>query len=297
MRPTQMPFIGRCTRAVPCQLCGAVGQCKVSESGDIAICKWTKNSDWHVKHKGYIHCISASKRIAAGFEGRCQACEPCGKGRVQDFADAFTHTQRRLGVEQRDEIARWFGIPKQALDQFPIGYDGYPKAVVIPAMLGQGIYGGMRHRRLDPSGKLATWLPAHGSRSFPMLRSTPVDPGIPLVVTEDPLDCFAVTGVGLSACSRWNRVLDRAAAETIIKHADDVQASEVIIAGSNDGSGDSLAATLESVCVLQTLNPTQQISIVMPPSHFMDPREWIRWGGTADDVLNSVMNPATITIP
>ena len=284
MKSTRPLKYRRCTAAYPCQVCGREKYCMVSEAGDFALCTKEESDDRFEKLDGWIHFIPAKDRRARSIVNK-HTTPVSNSLELRDFTLFHQHYTRSMTPLARINLANGLGLSVEALEQFDLGYCVYPSALVIPAMAGDHQIVGLRHRRMNPSGSVSKWHCERGSAAYPLLRKTPVEPGMPLIITEGPSDCFAATAIGLSACAKWSKPLDVLKARVLIDYATRVQSSMCIVAGDNDASGGGETSAIESGLLIKELMPNAQVLTVIPPRDIKDLREWVQKGATAAMVL------------
>ena len=282
----------RCTAACPCQVCGRQKYCMVTETGDYALCT-KEESDYRIeKLDGWRHFIPAKNRLARSLVRKHTASALSNKEFV-DFTALHQRYTERMTTDARILVADGLGVSVEALEQFDLGFCAFPAALVIPAMAGEHQIVGLRHRRTNPSASVGKWHCEIGSTAYPLLRKTPVESGMPLIVTEGPSDCLAATAIGLSACGKWSKPLDVAKAHVIIDYATRVQASVFIVAGDNDASGGGETSAIESGLLIKKLMPNARVLTVIPPREIKDLREWVQKGATPELVVAHAMNLPT----
>lgn len=258
----------RVSRARKCPICGRPDWCLLSRDASAAICARIESAK-RCGDAGYLHRLRDD-----GFRPeRRRVSLPLPAEPARDFAALADQYRAAVNRDDLRRLASGLGVSAEALRDLGIGWDG--AAWTFPMRDSAGRIVGIR-RRFDDGRKLSV---RGGREGCFVPRSYPAsDPAAPVLLPEGPTDTAAALSLGFAAigrpaCRGGVRILARL-----------LPGRHVAVVADADEPGRAGAAELARVLAICC----RSVCIIEPPAGIKDLREWLRRGGTRDDVLAAI---------
>ncbi len=267
----------RVSRTHPCRVCGRADWCLYAGPDDdptAAICARTEAAK-RCGEAGWLHRLKAApwrpERLRVGHV-------PLATGGGPDLGRLADEFQRAVDPGRLHQFAVSLGLSVTSLCQLGIGWSAEHRAWSFPMKDACGVVLGVRLRR--PNGfKFAV----QGGREGLFHPSTAGDGISPLYICEGPSDTAALLEMrfpnvaGRPSCTGGVKLL----VELVRRR----RPPEVVIVADGDEPGRRGADNLASVLVVYG----PKVRVIVPPDGTKDARDWLRAGGTREDVERAIL--------
>jgi len=259
----------RVSRDRRCPICGRPDWCLIAADGSAAICARTKSAK-RCGEAGWLHRLGDERFSSARPVVRSIALTATRPR--HDFANLAANYQHAADPGRLHALAMSLGVSVASLQALRIGWSAQHRAWSFPMLDPRGNVVGIRLRR--PNGfKFAV---AGGKEGLFL----PVDsrPDESLIVAEGPTDTAALFDLGFrNVAGRPNCA---GGVKLLVELVRIRHRPEVVILADGDKPGQCGAENLATVLVAYS----PAVRIIQPPDGIKDAREWLRAGGTHQDV-------------
>lgn len=190
-----------------------------------------------------------------------------------DFEKFAADCQRCADTQRVADLAKSLGLSIESLSRLRVGWSECHRAWSFPMSDASGKVRGIRLR--NPDGyKFAVKRSKEG-----LFIPADFDTDDQLLITEGPTDCAALLDLGFTVVGRPSCT---GGAELLVELIKQRQSKHVVIVADSDEHGRGQKGANNLACVL--LAYAQAVRVIVPPDGIVDARDWIRRGGTYDDV-------------
>jgi len=260
----------RVNRANPCPVCRKPDWCVVAADGGAALCQRVE-SERRVGDAGWPHRLKDGPRQERR-RVRVVRLSPGAPVR-EDLARLARAYREAVDPGRLYQLAVSLGLSVTSLCQFGVGWSAEHRAWSFPMADAGGAVLGIRLRR--PNGFKFS---VTGGREGLFLPSTARDSIPPLCICEGPTDAAALLDMGFpNVAGRPSRT---GGIKLLVELVRGRRPSEVVIVADGDEPGRRGANNLASALVAYA----PAVRVIAPPGGVKDLREWLRTGGTRQDV-------------
>lgn len=252
----------RCTRRLPCPVCGKPDWCLIARDGTAVICARTMSDHpAGTNGAGWLHVLS--RRVEP------PVVVPPVRARMSDRQWSALAARFIKSLPDQDDLHRALGVSPESLGKLLTGWDELRRVYTFPMRDGSMTVIGIRTRARD-SRKAA--IP--GSRNGLFIPSGE-QPGDELWVCEGPTDCAALLTLGLYAVGRPNNTGGLPLLMEYLGNHREIRS--MVIVADRDANPAAEAVTLESARMLAQEARLLRVrsKIIRPQLGYKDVREWI----------------------
>ena len=263
----------RVSRQNLCPICRRPDWCLIAADRTAAICA-RQESPRRIGEAGWLHRLK-DNLLSPQRWTRTLSVHPTTS--THDLGRHAEEFRRAIDPLHLASFAHYLGLTVESLHCLRIGWADRWRAWSFPMINVCGHVLGIRLRR--PDGRK---FAVKGGREGLFLPSTVRGKAHPLLICEGPTDAAALldmgfrTVVGRPSCTGGIKLLIE-----VVKW---LHRPEVVIVADNDQPGQRGAAQLASV--LMTAYAT--VRVILPPAGIKDVREWLRQGGTRQDLDKAI---------
>jgi hypothetical protein len=258
----------RVSRSTPCPICAKSDWCLVARDGSAAICQRVESAR-RCGEAGWLHRLCEVSRPARRPAKRVRVVR--AELPPPDLSDLAVRCRACVEPGRLQVFARGLGVSVEALLRLGIGWSAAHSAWAFPMTDAAGRVRGIR-LRTPAGGKFSV----PGSKEGLFLPSG--DVGGPLLIPEGPTDAAALLDLGFSNVA--GRPSCTGGVKLLAELARCRQVADVVIFADADGPGRQGAANLASVLAVYA----PAVRVIEPPAGLKDARDWLRAGGTHDEV-------------
>lgn len=266
----------RVSRRKPCAVCSRSDWCTVSANGSVACCMRVESSK-QLHNGGWLHRLCENGDWQGSYVGRVAVVE---RRTPKDFGRLAERYERAACDAKVARFAGELSVSFESLRRLHVGWDG--TAWTFPMTSASGTVTGIRRR--FPDGRK---LSVKGGREGLFVPNGLPERGA-LLVCEGPTDCAALLtlyspAIGRPSCRGGVRLL-----------CEFCRGRPVVVLADGDEPGRIGASVLAQALRLYCLS----VRIVRPPLGMKDTREWVRRGGTMQEIQRRIAaaQPVKLTV-
>jgi Toprim domain len=262
----------RVSRRERCPICGRGDWCLISADGAAVICPRTESAR-RPGEAGWLHRLHDNNFIPGRRTRTLTLTDTTRRQDLDRLADEFC---RAVHAAHLDQFASALGVTVDSLRRLRIGwYDdrrswSFPMVTVDGAVLGIRLRGPDGSKFAVKGGKEGLFIPM-ADEAQPCA----------LVVVEGATDTAALLDMGF--VNVVGRPSCTGGIKLVVEVARRRQPPEVVVVADNDEPGRRGADNLASVLVAYA-----PVRVIAPPEGIKDVREWLRAGGTREDVERAI---------